>query len=161
MSTITAEELERRRRLGVKRVREGYSQVEVADFLGVTRSAVCKWVKAARDGPAGLRAKPGRGRPGKLTANREKIVLSWFRKSATSFGFPNDLWTAPRVATVIRRKWKIDFHPRYLNQWLAERKITPQKPCRQPRERNDRKIKQWLCEEWPRLQNGPSACALI
>ena len=25
-------------------------------------------------------------------------------------------------------QWRIRFHPRYFNQWLAERRITPQKP---------------------------------
>lgn len=159
MSKITAEELERRRLLGVERVREGQSQAEVARFLGVTRSAVSKWVKAARIGPRGLRAKPGRGRPRKLTRRQELQVLGWFRKPATSFGFPNELWTAPRVAEVIRRKWKVRFHPRYINEWLAERRITPQKPRRQPRERDDDAIRHWVRYRWPSIQNERGNCA--
>jgi transposase len=161
MSTITAEELERRRQLGVQRWREGYSQVAVAEFLGVTPSAVCKWVKAARAGPEGLLAKPGRGRPPKLTPQRERQVLRWFWKPATNFGFPNELWTAPRVAEVIRRKWNVRFHPRYINAWLAERRITPQKPCRQPRERDDEAIRHWVRATWPRIKNERGRCARI
>ncbi len=69
---------------------------------------------------------------------QEMPVLVWrLRKNTKSFGFATDLWTAPRLAQVIQRKFGIDFHPRFLNQWLAEHKITPQKPQRRARERND------------------------
>src|SRR4051794_7535474 len=95
----TAEEMERRRRLAVERVSEGYSQQEVAEFLGVSKSAVCTWVQAhRRGGPAALAAKPHPGKPPKLTAEQEQEVLSWFQRSPTEFGFGNELWTAGRVA---------------------------------------------------------------
>jgi transposase len=157
-TTITAAELERRRRLAVERVGEDRSQAETARFLGVTRSAVCKWMKAARRGPAGLRAKPGRGRPAKLTRRQESQVLGWFSKSATEFGFPNALWTGARVALLIRRKFDVKFHPRYVNQWLAERRITPQKPRRRPRERDDDEVRRWLRYQWPYVKNAPPGC---
>ena len=46
----SAEELERRRRLAVGRVKEGYAQQEVATFLGVHPRTVSRWVCAARVG---------------------------------------------------------------------------------------------------------------
>lgn len=104
---ISAAELERRRRLAVERVASGYSQQATADFLGVSKSAVSQWMKAYRQrGDAGLAAKFRPGRPRKLTMRQEKTVLGWFSKSATQFGFANELWTAPRVAKLIRRKWR-------------------------------------------------------
>ena len=125
------EELERRRRLGVSHVLAGYRQRTVARFLGVHPSSVCRWMKAyRRRGDAGLAGHDASGRPRKLTRAQERQVLGWFRHSPTSFGFPTELWTAKRVAQVIYRKWRIKFHPRYLNQWLAERRITPQQPAR-------------------------------
>lgn len=159
---MTAAELERRRRLAVERVVSGYSQQETADFLGVSKSAVSQWMAAYRQrGEAGLAAKPHPGRPRKLTKRQEQSVLGWFSKSATDFGFANELWTAPRVAKLIRRKWSVKFHPRYVNQWLAERRITPQKPQRRPRERDDGAIKKWLRYDWPLLQNARRASAPI
>lgn len=161
-SRITAAELERRRRLAVERVKSGYSQQATADFLGVSKSAVSQWMKAYRKrGDAGLAAKPGRGRPRKLTKRQERTVLGWFTKSATEFGFANELWTAPRIAKLIRRKWGVKFHERYLNQWLAKRRITPQKPQRQPRERDEGTIQKWLRYDWPRLQNARRVSAHI
>ena len=147
------EELERRRRLGVSHVLAGYRQRTVARFLGVHPSSVCRWMKAyRRAGEAGLAGRDASGRPRKLTRAQERQVLRWFRHSPTSFGFPTELWTAKRVAQVIYRKWRIKFHPRYLNQWLAERRITPQKPRFQAREQDEKEVRRWLREEWPRIK---------
>jgi transposase len=148
----SATELENRRRLAVARVSEGYSQTEVARFLGVNVRTVRQWVADhRRDGDAGLAAKPTPGRASKLTAEQEQVVLGWFRKSPTEFGFSTELWTAPRVAQLIERTFGITFHPRYLNAWLTARGITPQKPQRQPRERDQAEIDRWIGEEWPRI----------
>jgi transposase len=159
---MTRAELERRRRLAVERVLEGYSQQETANFLGVQKSSVSGWMKAYRErGEQGLAAKPHTGRPRKLTKRQEATVLRWFHESATEFGFANELWTAPRVAKLIREKWDVKFHTRYINQWLAQRRITPQKPQRQPRERDEGMIRKWLRSDWPRLQNSPRSSARI
>lgn len=146
-------ELERRRRLAVKRVLSGYSQVEVAKFLGVTTRSVARWMKAYRDnGNAGLDAKPQPGRPRKLTPKQEHEVLGWIVRSPTDFGFPTELWTAPRVAALIEKKFGITFHARYINHWLALRRITPQKPTQQARERDEEEILRWVEKEWPRIK---------
>jgi transposase len=153
----TGAELERRRRLAVDRVRSGYTQTEVAQFFGVNIRSVSRWMKAYRErGAAGLAARTPPGRPPKLTPRQERQVLQWFRGSPTEFGFSTELWTAPRVAALIWKKFRVKFHPRYINQWLAERRITPQKPERQARERDDREVERWLREEWPRIKKARS-----
>jgi transposase len=159
---MSATERERRRRLAVERVNEGWLQQEVAEFLEVAKSTVSGWMKSYRErGSDGLASKSRSGRPRKLSREQEEEVLSWFGRSATEFGFPNELWTAPRVTELIRRRFKIEFHPRYICQWLAKRRITPQKPCRQPRERDEVKIRHWVRYIWPRLKNGRRRSARI
>jgi transposase len=151
----TGLELERRRRLAVARVLEGYGQQEVAEFLGVSKGSVSDWMKAyRRGGLTALAAKPHPGRPPTLLPDQEREVLRWFSRSPTEFGFLGELWTASRVAQLIRRTFHKKLHPRYVSAWLAQRRITPQKPRRQPRERDEQKIKDWLSVDWPRLQNG-------
>lgn len=158
----TPAELERRRRLAVLRVRSGYTQKEVADLLGVHPRTVQRWMQTYREqGMRGLKARPAPGRTPKLTLRQEQTVLRWFLRSPTEFGFTTELWTAPRVAELILRKFRKRFHPRYLNQWLAQRRITPQKPSRQARERNQRKIRRWMREEWPRIKKVPGVGVLI
>ena len=94
------------------------------------------------------------GGPRKLTRTQERQVLGSFRRSPKSFGFPTEQRTATRVGQVIYRKWRIRFHRRYLNQWLAERRITPQKPRFQAREQNEAEVRRWLREEWLRIEKS-------
>src|SRR3954470_23782847 len=101
----TAEELEARRRLAVQRGEDGWTQREVAAFLGVHPVTVARWVARFRDeGEEGLAAKPTPGRPRFLTAEQEKTVLGWLADPPTKHGFRTDLWTARRVAGLIRTK---------------------------------------------------------
>lgn len=156
--TGTAAELEKRRLFAIQRLTDGYTVCEVADFLGVQVRTVFAWKAAYKKrGLPGLKAKPPPGPPRKLTVRRERTVLTWFLQSPRSFGFATDLWTARRVAEVIRRKWGVEFNPRYLNGWLADRGITPQKPQRVAREADPAAIERWRTHDWPRLQNGRDA----
>src|SRR5439155_12167202 len=149
----SAQELERRRRLAVQRVHDGYTAVEVARFLGVHLRTVRSWLAADRDDPKhGLNPKPHFGRPPKLTFDQELEVLCWLYAKPTSFGFATDLWTAPRIAQRMAKEFGVHFHPRYVNAWLTERGVTPQKPQRRPRERDQEAIDRWLAEDWQRIK---------
>jgi transposase len=149
----TAQELEARRRLAVQKVADGWSQTDVAAFLGVHPVTVNKWVRAYRaTGEDGLTAKPTPGRPRFLTPDQEARVLGWLTDKPTEHGFRTDLWTAGRVATLIERRFGVRFHPHYLRAWLRDRGYTPQKPARRPRQRDQAAIDRWLKEDWPRIK---------
>lgn len=151
----SAAELERRRLLAVQHVRDGKDEAEVASILGVRRRTVYKWAKMAREGGlAALKARAGSGRKRKLSAKQERVVLSWFRRSPLDFGYSTDLWTARRVREQIFKRWKIQFHERYLSLWLKRRAITPQKPERVARERDEAAIARWVKRDWPRIKKG-------
>src|SRR6266478_9101703 len=93
----TAAELERRRRLAVHRLQEGWKPNAVSQFLEVhIRTVRYWWAAYKRHGDAGLNSKPQPGRPSKLTGRQVRVVLSWFRKNPRSFGFATELWTARR-----------------------------------------------------------------
>jgi transposase len=157
----SASELERRRRRAVEAVKEGSSTAEVARVLGVTQRAVRGWVAAARDnGDEALAAKPHPGARPKLSGNQARQVLSWLKRSPTAFGFETELWSAPRIARLIADKFRVAFHPRYINEWLTKRGVTPQKPEAQPRERDNRKVAAWLSRTWPRIKKTPVTKAL-
>jgi len=150
------DELERRRRLAVQRVLDGYSTQEVAEFLGVDPSSVRRWVAALRDaGDSGLIARPVSGRPPKLTTIQEKIVRRWLGDSPSEHGFDTELWTAPRLGRLIEEEFSVRLNPRYLSAWLRERGFTPQKPQRVPRERDPKAIAAWLESDWPRIKKRP------
>ena len=149
-------ELERRRQLGVRRILEGYSATEVAEFLDVDPRTVRRWYQAFRKhGWPALRAQPPAGRPAKLTRTQEKIVLRWLGDSPSAHGFTTELWTAPRLAQLIEEEWGVNFNPRYLPRWLRERGFSPQKPERVPRERKAEVIAAWIQTQWQRIKKKP------
>src|SRR5262245_49302581 len=154
----SSDELERRRRLAVQRILEGYSIQEVADFLGVDRPSVRRWVAALRDGgDSSLIAGPASGRPPKLTTTQEKIVRRWLDDSPSEHGFDTELWTTPRLGRLIEEEFGVRLNLRYLSAWLRGRGFAPQKPQRVPRERDPRVIAEWLESDWPRIKKGPAA----
>jgi transposase len=158
MRTIgSPEELERRRRLAVQRVLDGYSTEEVADFLGVDASSVRRWLIAFRQGGTrGLASRPATGRPPKLRRAQEKVVLRWLADSPAEYGFGTDWWTCPRLAQLIEEEWGVRLNPQYLSDWLRARDVTPQRPRRVPRERDDRAVADWLARGWPRIKKRPA-----
>lgn len=154
--------MEARRRLAVQKVNDGWTQADVADFLGVHPVTVNKWVRAYRaDGDQGLAGKPHPGRSPFLSATQEKKVLGWLTEKPTRHGFNTDLWTAGRVAHLIREKFGIKYHPNYLREWLSKRNLTPQKPAKRAKERDLKAVDRWLAEEWPAVQKKGSMNTLI
>jgi transposase len=142
--------------LAIRKIIDGYSVEEVAEFLDVDARSVRRWWDTfRRKGAAGLAARSVRGRPEKLNRTQEKIVLRWLAEPATDFGFTTELWTAGRLAQLIRQEWKIRFNPRYLPRWLRRRGFSPQKPERIPRERDEQVIARWLRSDWPRIKKTP------
>jgi transposase len=152
-SNGTASELEARRRLAVEKLRDGWTQVAVAEFLSVHPVTVAKWMARHRlEGDVGLAAKPTPGRPRFLTPDQEDQVLAWLAQKPTAHGFRTDLWTARRVADLIRRRFGVPYHPDYLRAWLRQRGYSPQKPRRRAKQKKQPVIDQWVADDWPRIQ---------
>ena len=157
---LTAAEKEARRRLAVEKVLGGRSQADVADFLGVHPVTVAKWMARYRaSGADALAAKPVPGRPRFLTPEQEAEVRGWLVRRPTEFGFRTDLWTAGRVAHLIREKFGVEYHPNYLREWLSSRGYSPQKPVRRVKQRNPEAVTRWLANDYPAVQkkSRPSA----
>ncbi len=153
MSNVTRAEQETRRRLAVARVGDGWSPSDTAAFLGVHAETVRKWVrthKAAGDG--GLVGKPHPGRRPFLTPDQQAEVRTWLARRPTEFGFRTDLWTAARVARLIRDKFGVEYHPGYLREWLTKRRHSPRKPARPARQRDPAAVEAWLRDGYPAAQ---------
>lgn len=146
--------MERRRRLAVQRVLEGRPAAEVARFFGLHERTVRGWVNTYEaKGDEGLAAKPHCGPRPKLTEQQEAEILSWIARNPTEveFGFPTELWTGVRIATLIEQRMNVKMNPNYLIKWLRERGITSQMVRRRPRGHNPGEMERWRREEWPRI----------
>jgi transposase len=147
----TAAELERRRRRAVRLVDQGESPSTVARILGVHETSVYRWRRLARH-PHGLDAQPIPGPTPRLSDYHLHKLERFLLQGATKHGWPNQLWTAARVATLIRRRFGVDYHPEHVRKILKQRLgWTSQKPQTKAREQNDKEVERWLDDEFPRI----------
>jgi len=155
----TAHELERRRRRAVELFEQGERPVNIARFLGVDRSSVYRWRKAAAThGVAGLAAQPHPHRPPHLTDEQLRRLEKLLSQGPAAHGWANQLWTTARVAAVIRKHFNRGFHHDHVGRFLRKRLgWSVQKPERRARERNEAAILDWQSREFPRIAREAQA----
>lgn len=150
------QELERRRKKAIGLLVQGYAPVEVARQVRVDRRSVRRWnASYKKSGEEGIQAKPAPGRPSKLNDRGKKRLEKILLKGASAIGFHTDLWTCPRVAQIIERDFGIHYHTHHVSKLLRSLGWTPQKPIRRAMERDEKEIRRWVREEWPRIKKKP------
>jgi transposase len=107
-------------------------------------------------GLAGLAARPVQGRPSKLTARQRERLEAVLLRGAGASGFEGDLWTCPRVAQVIRQRFGIHYHVDHIGRLLRSLGWTPQRPTRRAVERDEKRIRRWIKQDWPRIKKKPA-----
>jgi len=152
----TAEELEARRHEAIRLLQQGHRQAAVARRLGTTRTSVGRWWKDyRRRGPEALRAKPPPGRPSKLTRRQKRGLVRHLLKGTRASGFETDLWTCPRIAQLIERRYGVTYHVDSLPKFLHALGFSCQKPEKRAFERDDEAVARWVARDWPRIKKKP------
>jgi transposase len=147
----TATELERRRRRAVALVDQGEAPGVVARILGVRATSLHRWRRLARQ-PHGLDARPVPGPTPGLSDYHLRKLERFLLQGAHKHGWPNRLWTADRVARLIRERFGISYHPEHVRKILKQRLgWTSQKPQLRAREQNDKEVERWRGDEFPRI----------
>jgi transposase len=150
--------MEQRRAEAARLFGEGKIQAEVARELGVSRQSVSRWYARYRHG--GVKRLKGAGRAGRkprLDAKQLKRVDSALRKGPQAYGFATDLWTLPRIATVITRVTGIHYHPGHVWRVLQQLGWTLQRPAKRARERNEEAVQNWISQRWPAIKKSPAS----
>lgn len=147
------EELEHRRTRAIDLLAQGFAPVEVAHMVGVDRRSVRRWNASYRHrGKAALKAKAVPGRPPALDEKARRRVEQILLKGAAAAGFPTDLWTCPRVAQVIERRFGVAYHVDHVGRLLHGLGWSPQKPERRAVERDEGEIRRWVKQDWPKVK---------
>jgi len=142
--------LEQRRRRAAQLFAKGETQAWVARQLKASRQSVSRWYRQWKaDGLQGLRAAGRAGRKPRLSEIQLRKVDTALRQGARQHGFSADLWTLPRVATVIERISGEKFHPGHVWKILGSLDWSVQKPAKQARERSQDKVQYWVAVRWP------------
>ncbi len=150
------EVLEDRRDRAIRLLREGQRPVDVARMLGVDRRSVRRWNAAYRSqGREGIEARPNTGRPHRLSAGKRRKLEQLLLKGGRAAGFPTDLWTCPRIASVIDKHFGVSYHVDHLSRLMRSLGWSPQKPQRRPVERDEHQVHTWRRVEWPHTKKKP------
>lgn len=146
-------ELERVRHMAVRLHAQGVLPKIIAQAVDRTLRTVQKWIAAVRQhGPQAIRAKPHPGAAPKLSARQLEALRQRLLKGAQAHGYSTDLWTAPRVRELIRKRYGVEYHVNYVPQLMRGLNFSPQKPVRRARERNEEQIERWKRRDWPRIK---------
>jgi transposase len=152
----TPGELEARRLRAAELLAKGMKPADVARAVGSSRSSVTRWKEViGRDGVKGLKAKPAPGRPPSLSKSQKRKLEKVLLRGPRASGYRTDLWTCPRVADVIERRFGVRYNPNYVWYILRSLGWTCQKPERLARERDEKAIERWRRKDWPRIKKSP------
>jgi transposase len=136
---------------------KGWKQQEIAEALGVTQGAVSQWLKRAQDaGVAGLRHRPPPGAAPRLSSEQRGQLLELLARGAESFGFQGDVWTQPRVATLIRDRFGVSYDPSQVGRILKACGWSSQQPVHRATQRDEEAIQRWKEERWPQIKKRRS-----
>ncbi len=140
-----------RRRRAVELRQEGEKESTVAHMLGVSRQSVYSWYKIYQSGGS-LKTAPRSGRPPRLSDDQLSTLGELLMPGATAHGWQNDLWTAKRVAEVIRKRFSIEFSIENVRRILKNRLgWTVQRPVQQEKKRDEAKIQNWKEHIFPQI----------
>ena len=136
----------------------GYSEVELADLLGVCHETISRWWSAYTAG--GTSALPGErtGRPlgvGRLLSDSQAQRVRQYLDNYSSpqkLGIAHALWTRRAVRELIQKEFAVDLAERTVGQYLRRWGYTPKKPSRHGRRQDPDEVEQWLLETYPAIE---------
>jgi transposase len=132
----------------------GWKQGDIAQALGVSAPAVCKWLSKvnAEPGVEAWRSKPARSGPLKLTPEQLRLIPDFLSHGAEAYGFRGEVWTCARVAKVFEEEFGVTYHRGHVARLLKALDWTPQLPLERAIQRDEEAIEHWRTEVWPELK---------
>jgi len=147
--------MEARRRKGMGLLARGVSQAEVARQCGVSRVSARRWEQQRKATKAKAWKRRPLGRRPKLTPAHKHTLEKALEQGAQAHGFLNDLWTLPRVATLIERQSEVRLHPGHVWRLLGQMGWSLQRPSGRAVQRDEAAIARWKKHTWPALKKSP------
>jgi len=138
----SAASLEKRRRGAVELFRKGKGIREIARQVRASPGSVHLWIQNwKKKGDAALISKPPPGRPKKLTPKQREKLQKLLLSGAMACGFPNELWTLKRIATLTHKTFGVRYHQSHLWRILKAFGWSCQVPERRAVQRDEATIK--------------------
>jgi transposase len=137
---------------------EGYSTIEIAEHLRVSKRTVYKWLKKFLTfGLKWLRKETykKRGKKPKLTTAQKKELYEIIIENPEKNGFNTGVWNSAMINELIFRQFGVRYHPHYLPTLLKNMGLSYQKAGfitdRVDQDEHEKKREKWLKETWPAI----------
>lgn len=122
-------------------MQRGEAPTVIARILGVCRTSLYRWLALAKKSPGALAAKPHPGPRARLTDEQVKELEGLLLEGAKAHGWHNELWSAHRVAEMIRRRFGVGYHVEHVRKIIRRRlDWSSQKPQKKAKQRNEEKV---------------------
>jgi transposase len=157
---------ELRRRALVLIERQGLSQGEAAQLVGVHRQTVNTWVKRYREqGEMGVldgrRVSPRRGK-GILSTDEAQQIRAWIvEQTPDQLQLPFGLWTSRAVRELIGQRLGKRLGLTAVQLYLQRWGLTPQKPLVRAKQRQPAAIAVWLATSYPAIAKRAKAVRAV
>jgi transposase len=109
--------------------RQGKKEEEIAGTLGVTKSAVSKWLNKLHDnGLKGAMPVKQTGRPKRLSTEQLKLLRADLLKNPAKHGHQETFWNTKLVQEHVKQKFGVTFVSRHMTRLLHKLGFSLQKP---------------------------------
>jgi len=150
---LSHEVLEAYRFRAIQLKKDGWKINDIAHAFGLNRRAVSRWFTVYKEfGRKALKSKKAQGPDYKLSEKEIKKIILILYDDATIYGFENPLWTCKMVQQTIFKQTSKKIHTTNIMRLFKKLNLSPQKPKRLASQRNEKIIKKWKREEWPKIE---------
>jgi len=148
--------LRRRREKAVAMFRDGHRQAAVAAALRVSRQSVSRWYTRWLNGDTkAIQGASRAGRPGRLSNEQVEQIREKLLQGAQ--GYATNLWTLPRVATLIEAVTKVHYHSGHVWRILRQMGWSLQRPAFRAKERDEESVRRWKRATWVEVKKTPKS----
>ena len=150
--SIGHQTLEEMRFTAVRMVERGISVDNIAHSMRLNRSTVFGWMRRFRQsGLETLRSTKAPGAKPKLKPSHFSKLIRILHHPASRYGFWSDLWTGPRVRSLIRKMFGVTLHPKHMPRFLRRLGLVQKVPERRALEQDPKAVRQWKRKVLPRI----------
>lgn len=157
--SLSHDTLEAMRFAAVRMIKLGIRVDDIAIGMQLNRSTVFGWVKKHRHG--GLKAltsTKAQGAHTKLTQSQLLRLINMLHRPATHYGFWSDLWSGPRVRSLIKKTFGIKFHHKHMPRLLRSLGLVRKSAERRALEQNPKAIHRWQRYVLPTITRSAAKC---
>jgi transposase len=135
----------------------GFTEVDIADLLGVSQETVSRWWTAYATGGPDAIPSDRTGRPvgsGRTLSDEQARHIQDLidNHSPEELGIPAPLWSRKAVRDLIRHEFGITMPVRTVGEYLRRWGYTAKRPRRHARQQDPEEVREWLEETYPALE---------